>query len=262
MNTQDLGAELQDLAKALGLINDSGFNWDWFGDPLGNLEKIFSHADQRDAFNALLNALITPAQIVGVPSDESWHPLLASQPRGNVYLTVKEDSSNVTFGVAGEFHSATAPDASLRAHLPLFTSSGSNISIIAGAPTGKLEVALRVDVNLNSTIKLDAIDVSLEFQFNPVAVPLVTVTFEQFDLGAGPQDITLDSTNFGSEIVPIVLRLVQQGVSQITGPDPIKDHLLPLLGLSGNPVPMFPFTELTQGPQPLQNWFLSMLEGA
>jgi large repetitive protein len=262
MNTQDLGTELQDLAKALGLINDSGFNWDWFGDPLGNLEKIFSHADQRDAFNALLNALITPAQIVGVPSDESWHPLLASQPRGNVYLTVKEDSSNVTFGVAGEFHSATAPDASLRAHLPLFTSSGSNISIIAGAPTGKLEVALRVDVNLNSTIKLDAIDVSLEFQFNPVAVPLVTVTFEQFDLGAGPQDITLDSTNFGSEIVPIVLRLVQQGVSQITGPDPIKDHLLPLLGLSGNPVPMFPFTELTQGPQPLQNWFLSMLEGA
>lgn len=262
MNTQDLGTELQDLAKAIGLIHDTGFNWDWFGDPLGNLEKIFSNPEQRDAFNDLLNALIAPAQIAGVASDESWHPLLASQPRGNVYLTVKEDSSNVAFGIAGEFHSATTPDASLRAHLPLFASNGGNISVIAGTPTGKLEVALRVDVNLNSTIKLDAIDVALEFQFNPVAIPLVTVTFEKFDLGAGPQNITLDSTNVGSEIVPIVLRLVQQEVSQIVGPDPIKDHLLPLLGLSGNPVPMFPFTELTQGPQALQSWFLSMLEGA
>ncbi len=262
MNTQDLGAELQDLAKALGLINDTGFNWDWFGDPLGNLEKVFSNGTQRDAFNELLNALIAPAQIAGVPSSESWHPLLASQQRGNVYLTVKEDGSNVTFGVAGEFHSATTPDASLRAHLPLFTSNGTSISIIAGSPTGKLEVALRVDVGLNGSIKLNAIDVALEFQFNPVAVPLVTVVLEQFDIGAGPQDITLDSTNLGSEIVPVVLRLIQQEVSQIVGPDPIKDHLLPLLGLSGNSVPMFPFTQLTQGPLALQNWFLSMLQGA
>ena len=127
MNTADLGTELQDLAKALGLIDGTGqFNWDWFGDPLSNIEKIFANQGQRDAFNDLLNALIAPTPIDGIPSDESWHPLLADQPRGNVFLTVKEDGANVTFGVAGEFHSATSPNASLRAHLPLFESDGTN----------------------------------------------------------------------------------------------------------------------------------------
>ncbi|HTJ31515.1 MAG TPA: hypothetical protein VL346_13510, partial [Acidobacteriaceae bacterium] len=263
MNTQDLGTELQDLAKAVGLMDGSGgVNWDWFADPLGNLEKIFSNAAQRDAFNDLLDALIAPTAVAGVPADEKWHPLLASQPRGNVYLTVKEDGSTVTFGVAGEFHSETTPSASLRAQLPLFSSNGTSVTGLAGTANGKLQVGLRIDLELNAAVKLKAIDVLLELQLLPTPAPLVVVTLEQFDLGSGPQDISLDSANLGSEIVPVVLRLIQQEVSQIAGNDPIKDHLLPLLGLDGASVPLFPFTELTQGPQALQNWFLSMLQGA
>lgn len=262
MNGQDLGTELQDLAKALGLIDSTGnFNWDWFSDPLSNLEKIFSDQGQRDAFNELLNALVPPASIQGVPTDESWHPLLADQPRGNVYLTIKEDGSDVTFGVAGEFHSATSPDASLRAHLPLFQSNGTSIKVVAGTIDGPLTAGLRVDVELDGVVKLKAIDVDLKIILLPTPSPLITLSLEQFDVGAGPQDIVLDSANLGSEAVPVVLRLIQQEVSQISGANPVKDHLLPLLGLTGNPVPMFPFTELSQGPQALQNWFLSMLEG-
>lgn len=263
MNGQDLGVELQDLAKALGLLDGSGnFNWDWFADPLSNIKKIFSQPSQRDAFNDLLNALLAPAPIPGIPADENWHPLLADQPRGNVYLTIKEDGTNVTFGIAGEFHSATSPDASLRVHQPLFVSDGTSVNVVAGMTNGPLTAGLRVDVELNSTIKLQAIDVELELVLLPTPSPKITVTLEQFDIGGGPQDITLDSTNLGSELVPVVLRLIQQEVSQIAGPDPVKDHLLPLLGLAGNPVPMFPFTQLTQGPQALQAWFLSMLQGA
>jgi hypothetical protein len=263
MNATDLGTELQDLAKALGLIDPvSGqFNWDWFGDPLHNIEKIFSNQGQRDAFNDLLNALIAPTPIDGIPSDESWHPLLADQPRGNVFLTVKEDGANVTFGVAGEFHSATSPDASLRAHMPLFVSDGTSITAVAGSANGPLQVGLRVDVGLTGTIELSAIDVEFQLQFVPGIVPHATVTLEQFDIGGGPQDIVLDSSNIGSELVPIVLRLVKQEVSNLVGDNPIKDHLLPLLGLEGNPVPQFPFTQLTEGPQALQSWFLSMLQG-
>ncbi|HYK35314.1 DUF6603 domain-containing protein [Alloacidobacterium sp.] len=263
MNGQDLASELQDLAKALGLLDGASgnFNWDWFADPLSNIEKIFSNQGQRDAFNDLLNALIAPVPVPGVPTDESWHPLLADQPRGNVYLTVREDGANVTFGVAGEFHSATSPDASLRAQLPLFISNGTSVNAVAGTANGPLTVGLRVDVELNGTVKLNAIDVDVDLVLLPTPAPKITVTLEQFDIGSGPQDITLDSTNLGSELVPVVLRLVQQEVSQIAGPDPVKDHLLPLLGLAGNPVPMFPFTRLTQGPQALQAWFLSMLQG-
>lgn len=264
MNGQDLASELQDLAKALGLLDaaSGNFNWDWFADPLSNIEKIFSSQGQRDAFNDLLNALIAPAQIPGIPNNETWHPLLAEQPRGNVYLTIKEDGANVTFGVAGEFHSATSPDASLRAHLPLFLSNGTNVNAVAGTANGPLRVGIRVDAELNGTVKLKAIAADLELVLLPTPSPVITITLEQFDIGNGPQDITLDSAHLGSELVPVVMRLIQQEVSQIAGPNPIKDHLLPLLGLAGNPVPMFPFTQLTQGPQALQAWFLSMLEGA
>ncbi|HEY6489867.1 MAG: DUF6603 domain-containing protein [Terracidiphilus sp.] len=263
MNTTDLSTELQDLAKALGLIDpQSGqFDWDWFADPLSKISKVFSDQGQRDAFNDLLNALVAPTPIDGIPSDESWHPLLANQPRGNVYLTIKEDGANVTFGVAGEFHSATAPDASLRAQLPLFLSNGTSVTALAGSADGPLQVGLRVDLNLSGTIQLKAIDVEFQLQFVPTVSPHATVTLEQFDLGSGPQDITLDSSNLGSELIPVVLRLIQQEVSSLVGANPIKDHLLPLLGLEGNPVPPFPFTELTQGPKALQSWFLSMLQG-
>ncbi len=263
MNATDLSTELQDLAKALGLIDPQNgqFDWNWFADPLSSIRKVFSNQGQRDAFNELLNALIAPTPIDGIPLDESWHPLLANQPRGNVYLTIREDGANVTFGVAGEFHSATSPDASLRAHLPLFLSDGTNISAVAGAANGPLQVGLRVDLNLSGAIQLQAIDVEFQLTFVPSVSPQVTVTLVQFDLGSGPEDITLDSTDIGSELIPVVLRLIQQEVLSLVGPNPIKDYLLPLLGLEGNPVPPFPFTELTQGPQALQTWFLSMLQG-
>jgi hypothetical protein len=264
MNSTDLGSELQDLAKALGLIDPGNgqFNWDWFDDPLTSIENVFAKQGQRDAFNRLLDALVAPATIDGIPSDEKWHPLLADQPRGNVYLTVREDGANVTFGAAGEFHSETSPDASLRAHLPLFGSDGTSVTAVAGTATGPLQVGLRVDLGLTGAIQLKAIDVEFQLQFVPNIVPHATVTLEQFDLGGGPEDIVLDSSNIGSELVPIVLHLIKQEVSALVGDNPIKDHLLPLLGLDGNPVPLFPFTQLTQGPQALQSWFLSMLQGS
>ena len=263
MNATDLSTELQDLAKALGLIDPQNgqFDWNWFADPLSSIKKVFSNQGQRDAFNELLNALIAPTSIDGIPSDESWHPLLANQPRGNVYLTIREDGANVMFGVAGEFHSATSPDASLRAHLPLFLSDGTNVSAVAGAANGPLQVGLRVDLNLSGAIQLQAIDVEFQLTFAPSVSSQATVTLVQFDLGSGPEDITLDSTDIGSELIPVVLRLIQQEVSSLVGPNPIKDYLLPLLGVEGNPVPPFPFTELTRGPQALQTWFLSMLQG-
>jgi hypothetical protein len=90
MNATDLSTELQDLAKALGLIDPQNgqFDWNWFADPLSSIKKVFSNQGQRDAFNELLNALIAPTSIDGIPSMfisrfVKMAPTLRSESRGS-----------------------------------------------------------------------------------------------------------------------------------------------------------------------------------
>jgi large repetitive protein len=271
MTGTDLGQELLDLGEAVGLFDGSGnLQPGWFGDPLTNLETILSTSSQRDAFMRLLDALLQPAQVQGAPADEKWHPLLSDQPRGNVYLTVAEDGSNVVFGAAGEFHSTGDPATSLRARLPLVKSDGSNLTAIAGttsgASDGSLKVGLRVEVDLTVPIKLAAIDVDVELAVAPSPSVSVVVTLEQLDLGDGPQDVKLDPQNIGNEAIQLLIGLIKEQLSKLAGPDPaaqsIINNLLQLFGYAGNPLPAFPFSELTQDPQALQKWFLSMLPGS
>lgn len=136
ISTQNLGQELNDLGQAIGLVDGSGnLNTHWFENPLGELESVFKDQTQRDGLMNLLDALLPPATLDGLPQGEKWHPLLGNDPslRGNVYLTVKDNGANVLFGIAGDFStsSGTTPAASLRARLPLI-SANSGIHAIAG----------------------------------------------------------------------------------------------------------------------------------
>jgi large repetitive protein len=271
MTGTDLGQELLDLGEAVGLFDGSGnLQPGWFGDPITNLEHILSNAPQRDAFMQLLDALLAPTQVQGAPTDEKWHPLLSDQPRGNVYLTVAEDGANVVFGAAGEFHSLGAPATSLRARLPLVKSDGSNLTAVAGSiggsTDGSLKIGLRVEVGLTDPIKLPAVDVDVELAVSPNPSVSVVVTLEQLDLGDGPQDVKLDPQNIGSEAIQLLIGLIKDKLSKLAGADPtaqsIINNLLQLFGYAGNPLPVFPFSQLTHDPQALQSWFLSMLGGS
>ncbi len=117
----DLASEVLDVGKAIGLFDDSGnLQTSWFENPLSSIESLLSNSSQRAAFLSLLDAFLPPAQVPDVPTGESWHPLLGDQPRGNAYLTVKNNGT-ATFGFAGLFQSddTATPLASLRAHLPI-----------------------------------------------------------------------------------------------------------------------------------------------
>ena len=83
ISTQDLADELSDLGQAIGLISNGSIDSGWFEDPQKKLSTILSDPQQRQALMKLVNALLPPATLPGIPENETWHPLLGNQPRGH-----------------------------------------------------------------------------------------------------------------------------------------------------------------------------------
>ncbi len=275
ISTQDLGAELNDLGQAIGLVDGSGnLNTHWFENPLGELESVFQDEIQRAGLMNFLDALLPPATLDGLPQGEKWHPLLGSDPslRGNVYLTVQDNGSNVLFGVAGDFSTSpgTTPSASLRARLPLI-SANSGIHAIAGTADGPLSVELRLTLGWTKPAQPIALAaVVMSATLAPLASggpqESLVVTLAGLDLdGSGAKDTILDPNQLGAEATHLILGLIQYELNQLSGglsteAQSIVNHLLPLLGLGGG-IPPFPFLEIASDPQAIQTWFASLLTG-
>jgi len=269
----DLAGELLDLGKAIGLFDGSGnLQTSWFDNPLNSIESLLSDRTQRAAFLDLLDAFLPPAQVADVPTGESWHPLLGDQPRGNAYLTVQKNGA-VTFGFAGLFQSddSATPFASLRAHLPIVSFSGSTVAAIAGTSDGPLEFSLRL--HLGWQFGMDPLglhSVVVDALLAPLppgsASANLRITLEQLQLdSSGAKDVVLDPNNLTSEAVQLITGLLHERLSRLAGPTgeaaSLVDHLLPLLGFGTDGIPQFPFAQLGD-PNALNNWFASLLQGA
>ncbi|HEY3705718.1 MAG TPA: hypothetical protein VGL22_11690, partial [Terracidiphilus sp.] len=271
MSDPQLGNEVLDLGKAIGLFNDGGgLNADWFGNPLTHIEAIFTDDTQRAAFLRVLDALLAPATLPDLPDHETWHPLLSDQTRGNAYLTVNT-ASNLTFGFAGDFHSTDGPTplASLRAHLPLLSIVGGNAHAVAGTPDGPLELSLRIRLGLHfgaDPIGLDEVVVIAGLTpFGGAQPAALTVELQGLQLdNTGKRNVFLDPSNLGSEAVHLIVAFMQQQLHALGGSGgatgAVADHLLPLLGFGDAAIPQFPFAQLGN-PAALNQWFASLLQG-
>ena len=272
-----LANEVLDLGKAIGLFDDGGsLRPQWFENPLGDstntesIKSIFTNDTQRAAFLRVLDALLPPAQVPDVPSNETWHPLLGDQARGNAYLTVNT-ANGVTFGFAGEFHSTDGPPplASLKAHLPLVSFSGGNVTAVAGTANGPLDVSLRIHLGFTfpaDPIGLDAVVVTASLMplgGNPPATLSVDLEGLQLD-ESGAKNIALNPSNLGSEAIHLIVGFLQEQLKRLaasSGPaGAVTAHLLQLLGFGDAAIPQFPFTQLGD-PSAINKWFASLLEG-
>lgn len=266
-----LGNEILDLGKAIGLFDDGGnLQSHWFENPLGTIESIFTADSQRAAFLRLLDALLAPVKSADIPANETWHPLLGDQPRGNAYLTVNT-ATGVALGFAGDFHSTDGPPplATLRAHLPLVRFSGGSVTAVAGTADGPLDVSLRVHLGFKfpaDPIGLDAVVVTTSLApLGGGAPATLKVDLEGLQLDANdPRNVTLDPSNLGSEAIHLIVGLLHEQLSRLAGPTgeaaAVAAHLLPLLGFGDATIPQFPFTQLSD-PGALNGWFASLLQG-
>ncbi|HZZ37514.1 MAG TPA: DUF6603 domain-containing protein [Acidobacteriaceae bacterium] len=263
--------EVLDLGKAIGLFDDGGnLQPHWFENPLHEIESILTDDSQRAAFLRVLDALLPPVQLPDLPANETWHPVLGDQARGNAYLTVNT-SNGVTIGFAGEFHSTDGPPplASLKAHLPLVSFSGGNVTAVAGTPNGPLDVSLRLHLGLvypADPIGLDSVVVTASLMPLGGSTPATfTIDLEGLQLDAsGASNVTLDPNNLESEAVHLIIGFIQEQLKRLAASSgeagAVTTHLLELLGFGDPAIPQFPFTQLGNAGA-LNAWFSSLLQG-
>jgi hypothetical protein len=264
--------ELAALGEAIGLLDGSGnLDPDWFGQPLTRLAQAVGTPQQRDALVRFVNLALPPVPEPGRPAGETWHSLLGTQDRGNLYLTLNETATGLVLGVAGDVHTGDgAPvPASLRIQGDLIAAGGS-LDVVAGTTAHPLTAELRVQTGWayappTRPIGLQAVTGRFTIVPDPdhasVSMQLV---LEQLSLnGEPPADTVMDVAQLGAE-APILLAALLKVVFAEVGADPeltrLADHLLALLGLAGpGGVPAFPFAALGSGPAAIQAWLREVL---
>lgn len=272
-----LSNELRDLGQSIGILDASGdFDPDWLGNPLAAIESVLQQPDQRAAFLRFLDDIAPPASISGLPSGEKWHPLLGNPPNGNLYLTVRDLSGPVQFGLAGDFGSGGGPSVQARLRVQIaIVQAGATFGLAGGTTTGPLIIELRLDLNWQRgsgagqhPIGLGAIVIHATITPDPVHPAFqLQVILEHLQLTADPPiDKVLDTEDLGRDAPSLIAGLLKAVLAE-AGADPVAialaNHFLGLLGLDDSgTIPQFPFASLADGPQALQQWLGSLIGGA
>jgi hypothetical protein len=266
-----LPPEVELSAKAIGLLDaDGNLDADWFSTAASRLQSILSNPAQRAAFLALLDSILPHENLAGLKAGEKWHPLLGSNPRGNLYLIVRASGSQIDFGFGGLLQStAGAPAAALKLRLPVIQIQDASIQPIAGTTSGPLDVELRVVLNWQRNVEAIGLRaIRITGSLSPIgsgASANLTIVLEQLDLdGSGPRDTTLDPSQLDAQALDLILGLVQEKLRQIAGGAAgeaarVAANLGPLLGLEGN-IPRFPFDRIAEGPSALQAWLSQLVD--
>ena len=122
--------EVEEIARAIGLVNGSGFNDDWLSRPGLYLSSILAEDAQRNALIGVVDDLLGGSARETNSRGQTWLPLFeCSDPRVTFYAVVDDrptDHVRVGLGVKA---SATSPDASARFHAPLFKAARSGHSV-------------------------------------------------------------------------------------------------------------------------------------
>ena len=264
--------ELAALGEAIGLLDGSGnLDPDWFGQPLTRLAQAVATPQQRDALVRFLNLALPPVPEPGRPAGETWHPLLGTQDRGNLYLTLNDTATGLVLGVAGDVHTGDgAPvPASLRIQGDLIAAGGS-LDVVAGTTAHPLTAELRVQTGWAYApparpVGLQAVTGRFTFVPDPGSPSAsMQLVLEQLSLGGEPPaDTVMDVAELGAQ-APVLLAALLKVVFAEAGPDPVltrlADHLLALLGLDApGGVPVFPFAALGSEPAAIQAWMRDVL---
>lgn len=277
MNAFSFKGEFADFAEAIGLTDGTADTQSailaWLGNPLDRIASILSDPGQRAAFFRLLDTVLPPAGGPEIPAGEKWHPLLAEDASGNLYLTVREQGADTILGIAGAFGTtAVLPPparpiaARIDASIALVRLSGSSVTPLPGTPDGPLAVRLRVGLNLQrqgaaAGLALDAI--VIESRLSPASAGLlITLEGLSFAPGDPPVDKLIDPEALGREAPELIAGLIKLVVDQDPVAAGVLADVLGLLGLGDSSVPAFPFAELASDADAVRRWLASLFDGA
>ena len=151
VSAADLG-DVERLARAIGLLQDGGFNDDWLSNPARYLGFVLSDDGQRAALLAAVDDLLGGGDRETDAQGLVWLPLFERDDPALAFAAVIDEraADHVAIGVGVKL-SAEAPHAAMRLHIPLFKAARGNTAIdepiLLGRAGGRITFACDITVD-------------------------------------------------------------------------------------------------------------------
>lgn len=261
----DLG-EIEDLARAIGLLGPGGFNPDWLADPERYLASILANDDQRAALLAFVDAMLGGGERRTDANGQIWLPLFesASPPIAFHCVVDERQPDHIRIGLGVRATSA-APQAALAVHVPLFKAARGTGTvanpILLGQPGGRIQLALDVTVATGAPApgagQLRSVGVVLDVPTDG-ATPDFGITLAGLQLPGADhaRDITLSLATLDTLddiVLELALGLIEAQAGQAGGQIQALAHLLGLS--SGAAIPPLPLEQIAlHGARAIGDW--------
>jgi hypothetical protein len=286
MAVTDIGPGVHDLAVALGVLDGSGdLRPGFFADPLGQAAGVLRDPSRRAALTDLVDQLLPVDRAAVLAADarggETWHLLTDPSVAARVYLTLRPSAAGgLILGLAVKVASDSGstddggPDVGFTLVAPLVEANDGGLDPIIGTADGAVRARLEVHGGSSAgggddfDVEAVTVDVALTplSASRPVAAT-IAVRGLRVD-GEVLPPLVVDPTQLDRDLVPVVRGLLESRLRRLAAeaganaPAPLvalADHLLPLLGLTGD-VPRLPVERLGHERAVVQKWFVQVLD--
>lgn len=285
------------LARAIGLMGDSGANGSWFTDPMGGssanptgLKTVLGDDGQRGALESFVDDVLGPPVRHEVPEPggepETWVPLFAeADPHLTVYAVLRPVAGAVRIGVAVEHRAGTdSTHVTTTVHVPVFhvprgsadsRPSGGDLPtwLLLGRPGGRIAVSVDAQLDPGPPTPRAAFlgGASIGMQIPTCADDTADFTLTLRDLqlpgAATPSSRTLDIDSLaelGPDVFDFVVGILRQQIDALDLTDSTFRHIRGLAGILGlhdvPHLPPLPLADLpTRGLSALVEWLEQML---
>lgn len=258
-----------------------GLNDAWFGDPLGEVQDALTDESRREALLQLLQSVLgsSNSEVLGLPGSgegESWYPINdpAGQPTG-LYIVARNTPAQLHLGLGVRWSTDVAPlTVGVWAHVPLLTTDGTtggtNFSMGQGTPEAGSPVQLALEITHQQPdgfgfegLHFQGVKLAARLVFTPGVSPDVSFVFRNLQLpdGQPASDRSLaDLSNVAPrEWIEMAVSLFTAQLGSPGASGLIRDHLLPLLGVSGSPSIRWEMLP-EQGLDVVKDWMLALID--
>jgi hypothetical protein len=269
----DLG-DVEQLAHAIGLVTDSGFNDDWLSRPGHYLSSILAEDDQREALLEIVDELLGGSTRETDARGQIWLPLFESQSPPVSFFAVVDDqpTDHIRIGLGFKVRSQS-PEAAASLHLPLFMAARAGHSvanpILLGQAGGTIDFTCDITVSTASPppgeAHLRGVGLMLQVPTDGTAPDFgITVRGLRLPGATAQRDITLSLANIDELddiVLDLALGLLEAQARQAGG---AVRAFTRLIGLSaGTLIPALPLDQLAQhGVKAMADWAVSVFRSA